>query len=64
MCPSVDEWIKSYGTFTHWNTTWLKKEEILTFTTEWMDLESIMLSEIGQSEKHKYHHMISLIYGT
>ena len=28
----------------------------------WMDLESIMLSEISQSEKDKYH-MISVICG-
>ena len=61
--PSVDEWIKSCGTFTQWNTTQpLKGKEILLIVTAWMDLESIMQSEISQSEKDKYH-MISLIYG-
>ena len=40
----------------------IKKKEILTFAAAWMDLESIMLSEISQSEKEKYH-MISLICG-
>ena len=39
-----------------------KKEENLPFATAWMDLENIMLSEISQSEKDKYH-MISLICG-
>ena len=39
-----------------------KKEKILPFVTEWMDLENIMLSEISQSEKDKYR-MISLICG-
>ena len=39
-----------------------KNKEILPFATEWMELESIMLSEISQLEKEKYH-MISLIYG-
>ena len=29
----------------------LKKEENFTFVTAWMDLESIMLSEISQSER-------------
>ena len=29
--------------------------------TEWMDLENIMLSEMSQSEKDKYH-MISLTH--
>ena len=37
-----------------------KREEFLPFTTAWMELESIMLSEISQSEKDKYH-IISLI---
>ena len=40
----------------------IKKMKILPFMTVWMDLESIMLSEISLSEKDKYH-MISLIYG-
>ena len=38
----------------------IKKKKILPFSTVWMDLENIMLSEINQSEKDKYH-MISLI---
>ena len=40
----------------------IKKNELLPFTTAWMDLEGIMLSEISQSEKDKYH-MISLVSG-
>ena len=40
----------------------LKKKELLPFATVWVDLENIMLSEISQSEKDKYH-MISLIRG-
>ena len=39
-----------------------RKKELLPFVTAWMDLESIMLSEISQSEKDKYH-TISLICG-
>ena len=38
----------------------IKKEEILPFATTWMNSEGIMLSEITQSEKEKYH-IISLI---
>ena len=37
-----------------------KKEKFLPFVTTWMELETIMLSEISQSVKNKYH-MISLI---
>ena len=40
----------------------IKKKKILPFVTVWVDLENIMLSEISQSEKDKYH-MISLIWG-
>ena len=39
----------------------IKKNEILPFATTWMDLEDIMLSQVGQTEKDKYC-MISLIY--
>ena len=38
----------------------VKKKKILPFATVWMELENIMLSEISQSEKGKYH-VISLI---
>ena len=37
-----------------------EKNHILPFATTWMDLESIMLSEISQTEKDKYC-MISII---
>ena len=40
-----------------------RKKELLPFTTTWMELESIVLSEISQVEKDKYH-MISPIAGT
>ena len=40
-----------------------KKNEIMLFAaTTWMDLEVIILSEVSQTEKDKYH-MISLICG-
>ena len=39
----------------------IKKKELLPFVTAGINLESIMLNEISQPEKEKYH-MISLIY--
>ena len=40
-----------------------RKKELLPFVTAWMELDSIMLSEISQVVKDKYH-MISSINGT
>ena len=40
-----------------------RKKELLPFVTAWMELKSIMLSEISQVVKDKYH-MISPISGT
>ena len=42
-----------------WNNT-EQKEEIPTFATAWMELETIILSEISHLVNNKYH-MISLI---
>ena len=39
-----------------------KKNAIIPFVATGMDLESVKLSEISQTEKEKYH-MTSLIYG-
>ena len=39
-----------------------RKKELLPFETAWMELESIMLSEVSQVVKDKYH-IISLIRG-
>ena len=40
-----------------------RKKELLPFVIAWMELESVMLSEISQVVKDKYH-MISPISGT
>ena len=41
----------------------MRKKEILSFVTTWMELEGFMLSEISQREKDRYC-MVSLICGT
>ena len=61
--PSVDEWIKQIkNIYTMKFYLAIKKKKILPFATVWMDLENIILSEISQSEKDKYH-IISLTCG-
>ena len=40
----------------------IKKNEIMPLAAIWMDLEIIILSEVSQTEKDKYH-MISLTCG-
>ena len=63
-CPSVNEWIKKLWyiyRMEHYIAE--RKKELLPFAIAWMDLESIMLSEISQLVKDKYH-MISPISGT
>ena len=39
-----------------------KKNKMMPFAATWMDLEIIILGEVSQKEKDKYH-MISLIHG-
>ena len=63
-CPLTEEWIKKmwyvYTTMEYYSA--IKKNEIMPFAATWMDLEIIILSQVSQTEKDKYH-MISLICG-
>ena len=40
----------------------IKNNDIMPFAATWMELETLILSEVSQKEKDKYH-MISLISG-
>ena len=62
-CPSVNEWIKKlWYIYTMAFYAAERKKGLLPFMTAWMELESIMLSEISQAVKDKYH-VISPISG-
>ena len=55
--------LEQWDIYTQWNTIRpLKKDKIMPFAATWMELEILILSEVSQKEKDKYH-MISLICG-
>ena len=61
---SVNEWIKKlWYIYTMEYYAEERKKKLLYFMTAWMEMESIILSEISQVAKDKYH-MISVIRGT
>jgi hypothetical protein len=62
-CPTTDKWIKKvWYLYTMEFYSALKKNEVLSFARKWMALESIILSEVSQTQKTK-NHMFSLICG-
>ena len=62
-CPSTDEWImKMLYIYTMEYYSAIKKKKIMPFAATWMDLGIIILSELSQKEKDKYH-MMSLTCG-
>ena len=63
-CPSLNEWVKKpWYIYTMEFYTAERKEELIPFVRAWMELESIMLSEISQEVRDNYH-MISPLTGT
>ena len=40
----------------------IKKNDRMLFAATWMELETLILSEMNQKDKDKYH-MMSLIFG-
>ena len=62
-CPSADEWIKKmWHIYTMEYHSAIKINEIELFVVRWMDLETVIQSEVSQKEKNKYH-MLTYIYG-
>ena len=54
-CPSSDEWIKKMWhiyTMEYYST--IKRNEIELFVVRWVDLETVIHSEVSQKEKNKY----------
>ena len=59
--PLTKEWIKKmWYIYTVEYYSVIKRNELVTFAETWMDLETVIQSEVRQKEKNKYH-IISLI---
>ena len=64
-CPSVNEWIKKlWYIYTMEYYAVERNKKLLPFATAWMELESIMLSEISQAVKDSLTYKWNLINKT
>ena len=63
LFPLTDEWIKKkwyMHTMEYYSA--IKKNEFETVLVRWMNLESVILSEVNQKEENKYS-ILTHIYG-
>ena len=59
-CPLIEDQIrKMWYTYKMEYYSAIKKNQIMPFAASWKELETLILSEVSQKEKDKYH-MISL----
>ena len=62
-CPSTDEWIKKmWHIYTMEYYSAIKGNKIELLVMRWMDLESVIQSEVSQKKKNKYC-MLTHVYG-
>ena len=62
-CPSTEEWIKKmWHIYTIEYYSAIKRNEIELFVVRWMDLKSVIQSEVSQKEKNRFS-MLTHIYG-
>ena len=53
-CPLTDYWIrKMWYIYAVEQYSAIKKNEIMSFAATWMELETLMLSEVNQKQKDK-----------
>ena len=63
-CPLTDEWIKKmWHIYTMEYYSAIKRNEIGSFVETWIDLETVIQSEVSQKEKNKYR-ILTHICGT
>ena len=55
-CPSTEDWIrKLWYIYTMEYYSAIKKNDILPFAGTWIELETLILSEVSHKDKDKYH---------
>jgi hypothetical protein len=58
-CPTTDEWIKKmWYLYTMEFYSAMKKNKMLLFSSKWMELENIILSEVSQTQKTKKSYVL------
>ena len=63
ISDKIDEWTKKmWNVYTMEYYSAIKRNEIELFVVRWMDLESVIQSEVSQKDKNKYR-MLPHIYG-
>ena len=61
-CPSIDDWIKKmWLIYKVEYYSAIKTNQVELFVVRWMDLESVIQSEVSQKEKNKYR-MLTYMY--
>ena len=62
-CPSTDAWIKKmWHIYTMEYYSAIKRNEIELFVVRWVELKTVIKSEVSQKERNKYR-MLTQIYG-
>ena len=62
-CPLTDKWIKKlWYIYTMEYYSAIERNEIGSFVEMWIDLETVIQSEVSRKEKNKYH-ILTHIYG-
>ena len=60
-CPSTDEWLKMWYTYKMKYYSAINGTD-MSGVLKWMNLESVIQSEVSQKEKNKYH-ILTHTYG-
>ena len=56
IIAKINEWIKKmWYLYTMKYYSVIKKNNVMPFVATWMDLEIIILNDVSQTEKNKYH---------